>query len=177
MLIGIFLAILVLSLAVWEILSRWRKYRRLRLHGMLVQARVIDIKREPRVLPAGGFISAYGIISPVQQVKYEDFLYAQWRDPSTQQVYLFRAKIPLAYQFHTGELIMVRMNSENPLQYHIQFSRKKRTVRKALPHWDVPSNRDVQERDLTSMYEIPAQNDEEQPKASYPQQLPEQKNS
>jgi hypothetical protein len=130
----IFLAILVAAIAIWEIFSRWRRYRGLRLHGILVQARVTDIKQEMSMEPVAGFISTRGMIGPLQKIKYENFLYAQWQDPTTQQEYLFRTKIPAFYQYHVGEPIMVKVNAKDPSEYRIQFAGEKRSARKSLPH-------------------------------------------
>jgi hypothetical protein len=60
--------------------------------------------------------------STMQKLKYENFLYAQWKDPHTQQICTFRIKIPDFYQFSIGEEIPIKLNFQNPNEYHLQYS-------------------------------------------------------
>ncbi len=98
MLIGILVLLLLLAFACWEILSRWLVYRRLQLHGILVQARVTEIKREGQLVT-----QTSGGVGTFQQVKYEHFLSAEWQDPFTQHMHIFsKAKFQILPNFMLG---------------------------------------------------------------------------
>lgn len=172
MFIGLIFFGLLMLLAGWQILYRWRVYRHLQTHGRIVEARVTDIKREAHLAMAVG-------ISSYQRLKYEDFLYAQWQDSVTQHCYNFRIKIPDFYLFHVGEPVFIQMNPHNPSECRLHYRSSKRSVTKR----PVPKSEVVyQEYEQGYQATTPPENisagrdiEYEQPQASYPQQLPEQK--
>ncbi|MBV9616725.1 MAG: hypothetical protein JO031_14830 [Ktedonobacteraceae bacterium] len=176
MIIGVLFSIILIALAIWQITSRWQVYWRLKRSGLLVQARVTDIKSESRLVTQLG-----GRSSTSQRLKYEDFLYAQWQDPLTQQIYSFRIRIPDFHQFSIGEEIPVKMNLHNPNEYLLQYSSNKRSTQKAMPKSDTtyPDYRqgyqvDQQETNAQTSIELASEETYEKPESSYPQELQEQ---
>jgi hypothetical protein len=175
MILGVLFSILLICLAIWQIISRRQVSRRLTRSGLLVQARVTDIKHESRLV-----IQTGGATSTQQKLKYEDFLYAEWQDPLTQFVHKFRVKVADFYQFHVGEIIPIRMNTTNPNEYRIEYVQ--RTTQKSKPKLDTLDH-DYQQgyqgsttKTQTQIYTFNDDTKYEEPKASYPQQLLEQKN-
>jgi len=176
MIIGTLFILLLATLAIWQIISRWLTYMRLELHGRLIQARVTDIKQETRLVTQTG-----GANSTYQKLQYESFLYARWQDPRTQQIYTFRIKISDFYQFSIGEEIPIKLNLYNPNEYRLQYSSDKHYAKKAMPKSDTtyPDYREGyqvthQETDTSNPIELTDKEIYEKPKASYPQELPEQ---
>jgi hypothetical protein len=145
---------------------------------LLVQARVTDIKSESRLVVQTGDAT-----STQQRLKYEDFLYAQWQDPLTQHIYTFRIRIPDFYQFSIGEEIPIKTNLHNPNEYRLHYSRSKHPAKKALPKSDTtyPDYQQGyqvahQEIDTQGSIDLASAEIYEEPKSSYSQELPEQKN-
>jgi hypothetical protein len=54
MILGVLFSIILITLALWQITSRWQAYRRLKLSGLLVQAHVTEIKSESRLVTQTG---------------------------------------------------------------------------------------------------------------------------
>ena len=118
---GILFLIFLIALAVWQMISKWQRYRRLERNGSLLFAQVTDIKQETRLvmqpIPNGGNPGLFD--TPTQRVKYEQFLYAQSQDPLTSNTYTFRIQISQFEHFHIGETIPIKMNRNNPNEYCI----------------------------------------------------------
>lgn len=182
MILGVLFIIVLIALAIWQLVSKWRFHRRLTLYGFTVQARVTDIKREARLVTQFD-----GLTSTHQRLKYEDFLYAQWQDPITQNAHKFRINIPDFYQFHIGEVIPIKMNRNNSNEYQIAYSKYTTSQKPSIPKTPLPKteviHHDYQQGYQVSILKPEAQKsvlsnsqDYEEPKASYPQQLLEQKN-
>ena len=176
MIIGTLFILLLATLAIWQIISRWLTYMRLELHGRLIQARVTDIKQETRLVTQTG-----GANSTYQKLQYESFLYARWQDPRTQQIYTFRIRIPDFFQFSIGEEIPIKVNLHNPNEYRLQYSPDKPSVKKATPKSDTtyPDYREGyqvvhEEKDAQNSIGLAGKEIYESPQASYPQELPEQ---
>ncbi|HZU70967.1 MAG TPA: hypothetical protein VFA09_27065 [Ktedonobacteraceae bacterium] len=112
------LGILILSgliiLFLVRLISGYYKYRRVEKYGILILARVTDIKRESRLVTQTG-----GVASTFSRWKYENYLYAQGQDLQTQRTYTFRVKVPDFFAFKVGEEIFFKMNPENPNEYRI----------------------------------------------------------
>jgi hypothetical protein len=125
--VGIIIALLLVGLALWQAMSKWRVYQRLEREGSLMQAQVTAIKQEPRLVAQLGSIS-----STYQKQQYESFLYAQCEDPISQNTYTFRIKIDDNSQFHVGEVIPIRMNKKKPNEYRIVLPKQKRFARKGM---------------------------------------------
>ena len=123
--VGVLFIIVLIALTSWQITSRWQASRRLKRSGLLVQARITDIKSESRLVTQLGDRS-----STIQRLHYEDFLYAQWQDPLTQQIYTFRIEIPDFYQFSIREEIPIKLNLHNPNEYRLQYSPDKHYAKK-----------------------------------------------
>src|SRR5579884_1509312 len=115
--IGALFIIGLVFLASWNTISRWLTYMRTKSRGILVEARVTDVKRESRIVVHLG-----GAASTGQKIVYENFVYAQWKDPVTQHIYLFRIKTKDFHKFHKGEDIPVRIDLKNPLEYFLDYS-------------------------------------------------------
>jgi len=169
--IGLLIVIGLVMFAIWSTVSQLRTYWRIKRHGILIEARITAIKREGRQVASMGWGPTF---LPPRTV-YEDFLYAQGEDPSTQQTHLFRAKIPDFFDSQVGEPVLFKMNPQNPREYRIQFSSPKSPAKKPLPHFEDTPYQDYQQGYQSSEKGTQAQSDEEQPKAAYPRQLPQQK--
>src|SRR5581483_1917752 len=169
--IGLLIVIGLVMFAIWSTVSKLRTYWRIKRHGILIEARITAIKREGRQVASMGWGPTF---LPPRTV-YEDFLYAQGEDPSTQQTHLFRAKIPDFFDSQVGEPVLFKMNPQNPREYRIQFSSPKSPAKKPLPHFEDTPYQDYQQGYQSSEKGTQAQSDEEQPKAAYPRQLPQQK--
>lgn len=168
-LVGILVAIGLGVLVGWRLISKWLVFRRIKRYGILIEAQVTDVRQETRLVTQLG-----GAGSTSQKLKYENFLYARWYDPLTQENFTFRIKVPDFSQFQIGETIPIRMNRENPNEYRINYSKPSR---RPVPHLDnayhdyqqgyKPVDDEVQDVSIKREYEAP--------EVAYPQQdLPPQ---
>jgi hypothetical protein len=71
MILGVLFSILLICLTIWQIISRWQVSKRLTRSGLLVQARVTNIKSEARLVVQTGSAT-----STQQKLKYENFLFS-----------------------------------------------------------------------------------------------------
>lgn len=175
LIIGILIVIVLAALALWRVIHRIQVSNRLALRGRTIEARVTDIKREPRLFTQTG-----GAATTVQRQQYEDFLYAEWKDPLTAHVYTFRIKIANFFDFHIGEFITIRMNRENPNEYQLQSAKRNFAPGQPGPKRDlashayqrgyVPSSEGTKPQES----EFQAEPVDEKPAATYPELLQEQ---
>jgi hypothetical protein len=176
LIIGILVVMILVTLALWQVIRRWLVARRLALSGRVVEAHVTDIKREARLVAQTG-----GVATTFQRQQYEDFLYAQWKDPLTTHVYTFRVKIRDFSAFHIGETIAIVMNRNNPNEYKIHYSGHRSAAKKPMPKPGLSSHT-YQQGYAASLERTKSHNDmsnsssaDEKPEAAYPQMLLEQK--
>jgi hypothetical protein len=117
--IGILFLILLITLALWQLISKWQASREIKQEGIVVHARVTDIKEEARLVKQLGWSGATYHWSGATYQKYEPFLYARYEDPSTQNMYTFRIQISRPDRFTIGETILIKMNRNDPHEYYL----------------------------------------------------------